>query len=182
MTEPAPPEGALATRAALVRALRGAAIADALADDLLVRASATVRTACGWHITREPAAVFTLDGPGAATLFLPTLHLRTLTSITEDGTAVDVASLEVSRGGMVRKRSGASWTRRFSGIVATVDHGYDGVPADVAGVVITLAAKAYANPTSQTGSGAGIVSDQFGRDHLPLSLAERELLRAWTIG
>lgn len=183
MTSPGP-AGALATRAALVRALRGAAIADDLADDLLVRASAAVRNECGgWSITRETDLQLVLDGPGTSTLMLPTLKLREVKALAENGIVVDVSTLDVSAGGMVEKRSGGCWTRRLGGITVTIDHGYDEVPADVAGVVVSVAAKAFANPTSQQAAAAGIVTDTFGRGHGPMTLsdAEKALLTPWRL-
>lgn len=88
---------------------------------------AAARRHCGWHVSPViDDEQITLDGPGGRLLALPTLRLDGdgVTEIVEDGTALDISNLEVSKKGMVRKRSGAFWTRRFSGLVVTMTHGY----------------------------------------------------------
>lgn len=184
MTEPAPDTSdLLATPEALVRALRGAPVAPDLANDLLTRASAIVRGHCGWHITKQEGVEFVCDGPGTQTLFLPTLALSFVTSVTEDGAAVPTADLEWSTAGMIRRRSRRCWTDRLSGVRVIATHGVEAAPADVAAVVVTLAAKAYANPTGQQSAAAGVTNDGFGPDHGPVSLtiAERNLLSPWRV-
>src|SRR5690242_16511608 len=85
---------------------------------LLAYGVAAARRFCGWHVSPViEADEVTLDGPGGRLLTLPTLRLDELTQITEDGTDLVLADLEVSSKGMVRKRSGACWTARFSGLV-----------------------------------------------------------------
>lgn len=103
---------------------------------------------CGWHVT--PVAVdqvVTLDGPGGALLRLPTLRMVTLTAVVEDGITLDVDDLDVSRIGLVRKKSGACWTNRFGGIVATLTHGFADAP-DFESAVL-----AYADRASQAPAG-----------------------------
>lgn len=185
MTGPVPDTSdALAAPAELVRALRGAPIDPVHAAELVLDASAVVRGYCGWHISEVENDELILDGPGARTLFVPTLAMSALTTVEEDGVALVLADLEWSRGGMIRKRTGASWTRRFSGIRVVCSHGVAADKRrDVARLVITLAAKAYANPAAQTAAAAGVVNDAFGRDHGPVSLSDREqaVLTGWRI-
>lgn len=90
-------------------------------------ARSAARRFCGWHVTpvREDDVV-TLDGPGSALLVLPTLRLVELTGVVENGVALDVATeLYVSSRGLVRKRSGAWWSRHYGSIVVTMTHGFD---------------------------------------------------------
>jgi hypothetical protein len=79
---------------------------------------------CGWHVTPEMEQRVVLDGPGGQLLRLPTLCVTELVDVTEDGIALDVADLEWSRIGLVRKRSGAAWTDRLGGVVVTMVHGF----------------------------------------------------------
>lgn len=90
----------------------------------LAGAVAAVRRWCGWHVTPEEAHEVVLDGPGGQLLRLPTLRLVELTTVVEDGVAVDLDGLEWSRIGLMRKKSGAAWTDRFGGIVVTMTHGF----------------------------------------------------------
>lgn len=96
-------------------------------------ARSAARRFCGWHVTpiREGDEV-TLDGPGSPLLVLPTLRLIELTAVVENGVALDVdTDLFVSARGLVRKRSGAFWSRDFGSIVVTMTHGFpDDVDAD----------------------------------------------------
>lgn len=177
MTEPA--SDLLATPEALTRALRGAPIDSMLAEDLLRRASAVVRNHCGWHITRQTDHEFVVDGPGTRTLFLPTLALTAVKSVTENGDAVALADVDWSTAGMLERRGCRCWTSRLSGVRVVVDHGVAEPPEDVGAVVISVAARAYANPTGQKAASAGVVRDEFDPD--PLTKAEKVLLVPWRI-
>lgn len=83
------------------------------------------RNYCGWHVAPEDVSTAVLDGPGGAVLALPTLHLVALQSVTEDGTQIDVSTLQWSKTGLVRKKSGLPWTSALSGITVQMVHGYD---------------------------------------------------------
>ncbi|MCV7358484.1 hypothetical protein [Mycolicibacterium fluoranthenivorans] len=93
---------------------------------LLPAGIAAARRYCGWHVSPViDDDEITLDGPGGRLLTLPTLRLDELTKLTEDGIDLVLADLEISGKGMVRKRSGAYWTCRFSGLVVKMTHGFD---------------------------------------------------------
>lgn len=87
------------------------------------QALAAARRYCGWHVTPVTTQTFTVDGPGGPLLILPTLNLTEVTEVIEDG--APVSDIDWSAAGMLRKRSGYSWTNRYRGIVATVMHGYE---------------------------------------------------------
>lgn len=102
---------------------------------LLAAALNSARRHCGWHVNPvvEDDAV-TLDGPGSRILTLPTRKLVELTSITEDGTAVDLSTVRWSAGGppgiserpvSVRKKSNGWWLPHYQCIDVVMTHGYD---------------------------------------------------------
>ncbi|MCV7100079.1 hypothetical protein [Mycobacterium palustre] len=100
-----------------------------LADDdetarLLRGALAAVRRYCGWRVTPVGVDTVTLDGPGRRLLSLPTLQLVELQSVTEDGVELDVSTLEWSKAGLVRKKSGARWSHHYGSIEVRMEHGY----------------------------------------------------------
>lgn len=101
-------------------------------------ACAAVRAYCRWHVAPAVTEALTLDGPGGDLMFLPTLRLTDLTSITNDGDVV--SSPEWSTSGMVR--GAGCWTSKFRGVVAEVTHGYDECPAEVLTVVAEMVASA----------------------------------------
>lgn len=95
---------------------------------LLARGLAAARRFCGWHITPEREDLVTIDGPGGRLLVLPTLHLVTLTEVTEDGDDVDVADLYVSARGLVQKKSRGCWSTHYGAITVTMTHGFAEAP------------------------------------------------------
>lgn len=124
---------------------------DPVAETVLAAALAEVRRWCGWHVTPERDDALVIDGPGSQVLRLPTLRLVALTEVTEDGTAVDVAGLEWSRLGLVRKTSGRFWTPRMGGVAVTMTHGFDGAE-DFESAVLSVADRRSQGP-------AGIVTE-----------------------
>lgn len=97
-------------------------------------ACAAVRAYCRWHIAPSVSEVLTLDGSGCPIQFLPTLRLTALTSITNDG--VVVTDPEWSQAGMVR--GPRCWSPKWRSVVATITHGYDECPAEVAQVITDM--------------------------------------------
>lgn len=105
---------------------------------LLDSALAAVRRWCGWHVAPLRQDVVTIDGPGSQLLRLPSLCVAGLSAVTEDGVEVDPESLEWSRIGLVRKKSGGFWTPRFQGITVTMSHGFADA-ADFESAVLSVA-------------------------------------------
>lgn len=102
--------------------------ADARTTLLLGGALAAARAYCGWHVIPEVEETVTVDGPGSPLLVVPTLRLVDVTELSEDGTAVDLAGVEWSGRGLLRKTSRACWTGRYRGIAATIKHGFASAP------------------------------------------------------
>lgn len=98
----------------------------AMLDAALVRARRYAR----WHVSpaRDDES-FVLDGPAESVLQLPTRKLLEISALAENGTALNVSALEWSETGRIRKPNGGCWTHRYSGISATVTHGYTEVEA-----------------------------------------------------
>lgn len=121
---------------------------------LLDQASARVRAYCGWHIAPKlTGAVVVADGTGGRTLSLPTLLLVDLVSVSEDGTALDVATVDWSAHGVLELPR--AWTCRRRGVVAVIDHGYEETPDEIGAVVCSIVARMAPNPL-------GLVREQTG--------------------
>lgn len=101
---------------------------DSRTNLLLAGALAAARAYCGWHVIPEVEATVTIDGPGSPLLVLPTLRLVDLTELSEDGTTVDLASVEWSGRGLVRKATRGCWTGKYRGITAAINHGFATAP------------------------------------------------------
>lgn len=126
-------------------------------------ALAAARRWCGWHVTpivEDDEQV--LDGTGSTMLLLPTLRLVTLTSIIENGRDIDLATVECSPRGMVRKishlshhgyygrhehRFNGGWTSKLGGITVKMTHGFDAdaVP-DFESAVLSIADRSSQAP------------------------------------
>lgn len=93
---------------------------------MLDAALASARRYCQWHVSPvKTGDVLTLDGPCGRVLDLPTRRLSAVTTVTEDGTTVDVTKLNWSENGSVRKSTGRrGWSCNYRSIVATITHGY----------------------------------------------------------
>ena len=105
---------------------------------MLAAALQVARNHCGWHVSPVKVAdTMTVDGPDSSMLFLPTMKIVELTSVTEDGTDLDVDDIAISAGSgplwrrrlSLRKRSGGWWTDQYSGIEIVMSHGFTEIEA-----------------------------------------------------
>ncbi|RIS72036.1 hypothetical protein D2E70_03595 [Mycobacteroides abscessus] len=121
---------------------------DSEAGRNLAAGLAAVQRWCGWHVTpvKQDHEV-ELDGPGGPLLRLPTLRLVELLSVTEDGVALNLGSLEWSKTGLVRKKSGAPWSCKLGAITVKMNHGF-AEAADFEAAVLS-----YIDRMSQTPEG-----------------------------
>jgi hypothetical protein len=138
------------------RRLTGTEVDDGRLGELLAQASGLVRTWCGWHIAPRITQVMTVDGSGAYTLALPTLHLVDLLAVTENGRPVELEWVEWSTAGFLIHRH-QCWTPRLRGVRAEILHGHARTPAEVRAVVAAIAARALAYP-----AGKGVASERAG--------------------
>ncbi len=121
----------------------------------LAAGTAAAQRWCGWHVTpvKEDHEV-EIDGPGGPLLRLPTLRLEALVSIVEDGVTLNLADLEWSRIGLVRKKSGAWWTAKMGAITVKMDHGFEDA-ADFEAAVLSVADRMSLAPTGGQPIGVG---------------------------
>lgn len=101
---------------------------------MLKAALRRARRVCGWHVSPvKTGHAVIIDGPDSRILNLPTRKLVTLTSITEDGSVVDLSTLTWSAGGLpeencrpvsVRKNTCRWWSAKYQAIHVTMTHGY----------------------------------------------------------
>lgn len=140
--------------------------ADLRAADALAAVSRSIRNRAGWHITPLVTGhVLELDGPGGGVLSLPSMKIKTITSITDDGTVLDPtpgADLRVSKDtGLVKKRSGGHWSGEYGAIAVTMDHGHE-TAEDLSLMCMALVARALASPMGATREQAGALSVNWG--------------------
>lgn len=111
---------------------------DAATQQMLTAALRVARNSVGWMVAPiQMAVTVELDGPDSKYLMLPTLKLVTLTSVTEDGTSLDVSTIKASLGDgsltrrrvSLRKRSRDYWTDNMGEVTVVMDHGYSNADA-----------------------------------------------------
>ncbi|MBB5915284.1 hypothetical protein BJY24_004151 [Nocardia transvalensis] len=109
-----------------------------------------IRDYCGWHIAPAVDETLTADGSGGTVQQLPTLHLNSVTSVTECGTTLTTDDYEWSADGSLRRRVFRWWTARYRGVVAVVNHGYATVPENIVSVILDAASSAISTPVGET--------------------------------
>ena len=111
-------------------------------DVALIAASEAIRNHCGWHIAPVVEQVQYAGGRG--TVFLPTRRLTALLSVVNDGTVLDVGSIDFDEDtGQV---FGRYWSTRRRGLVITYTHGLDDVPEFIKDLTLQVAARALGSP------------------------------------
>jgi hypothetical protein len=155
------------------------------------QAVAFVQTYCGWHISPELDETLTLDGPGGWALILPTLHVVSIASVTENGTAlVEDADYTWSEAGVVRRRSWCGdpevwvtgwWTCEYRGISVELTHGYADWPLDLASVISTISARIKENPSGLEQITVGPFSEKYASSGAALSAGELFVLDAYRL-
>jgi len=126
---------------------------------ILDGATKAIQNYAGWNIAPAEDLTVYLDG-GTEELFLPTLKLNSVASITVDGSAV--TDFEWSRRtGNVRLKDHCSFPEVYGSIVVAFNSGYAEVPADLKQIVLQVSSIALSSPTGATREQAGQVSMQW---------------------
>ena len=123
---------------------RGRLTDDTETQNLVTDALAAVRKYCGWHVAPvHTAEGFVLDGMGGHILSLPTMQLLDLIAVTDDDVILDPdTELDWSELGLVVKKSGARWSKRYGSIRVTMTHGFAQVPGDWRAAVLRIVDRA----------------------------------------
>lgn len=128
---------------------------------ILDGATKAIQNYAGWHIAPAQDVTVYLDG-GADVLYLPTLKLNSIESITVDGEVLAATDYEWSRRtGNVRSKLTCGFPDSWGGTVVVFNSGHEEVPADLKQVVLQVAAQALSSPTGATREQAGQVSMQW---------------------
>jgi hypothetical protein len=148
---------------------------------MLSQASAVIRNHCGWHIAPSLTETLTLNGSGEPRLFLPTLHLTAVGSVTElDELLVADDDYTWSDTGYLL-RTGSYWPTDLRSVVVAFTHGWEFVPEDLASVCLEAATRAMASPAGIRQEQAGGISVTYA---IPGGLTEYEkaVLEAYRLG
>lgn len=114
----------------------------------LDQAIGAIRDYCGWHVAPAVRQTLIVDGNGRRALLLDSLHVTEVHSVSEHGVALTVDDptqqmvgvVEWSRDGLL-ERNDRPWSTRRRAVVVELTHGYDEVPAALAGIVLDMVAQ-----------------------------------------
>lgn len=101
-------------------------------DAAVETATAEARAYCGWHVTPIVTETLVLDGSGSHFLFLPTMRVVSVESVTEDDILRDPSTYQWSVDG--RLWSSVRWSGYFRAVVVELTHGH-ATADDFAGVI-----------------------------------------------
>ena len=140
------PEPDLLLTGAEVQAVTNRTMPSALADAIAVMATGAVRDYCGWRVAKTAAETFTVRSSGSAALFLPSLHVVSVDSVTEDGVVLAASDFEWDAGGVLERVGVAGWKTGRRTVTVTVTHGYESCPGGVAQAVASSVARGAFTP------------------------------------
>jgi hypothetical protein len=131
---------------------------DERSQPILDGASQAIINYVGWNIAPPEDVTATLDG-GGEELFLPSLKVNELKSVTVKGVAQSLDLFEWSRiTGNVRRKDHSNFPDVWGGIEVVFNSGFATVPADVKQIVLQVASLALSSPTGATREQAGQVA------------------------
>lgn len=134
---------------------------DPRSESLLNGATKAIQNYCGWDIAPAADVTVVLDG-AVDVLYLPSLKVNSITSLTISGTVVDISDLEWSRvTGNVRLRNHMAFPDVWGSIEVKFNSGYTEVPEDLKQIVMQVSSIAMSSPTGATREQAGQVSMQW---------------------
>jgi hypothetical protein len=137
----------------------GRALTDqAQAQALLDMASSSVRTYCGWELSKTTATMYQ-EGAGTSLMTLPTLCLTDVIELRADGVFQDPAKYPIKW-----SRKGQIWGYWMCTVQYEfdVEHGYDPIPDVLKLVTMDLTSKSLSNPEGLTSATTGQVSRTWG--------------------
>ena len=147
----------------------------AAALPLLEAVSDAVRDYCGWHIAPAITETVTVDGSGAEVQGLPTLWLLDVVAVFDAGTALDVAGVEWSTNGIL-KRPGYCWTTKLRGVEAEIEHGYAVTPPAVLALICEMVLRGAVVPVGTLREQSGGESVTWSTDDVQLTARETRIL------
>lgn len=124
------------------------------ADAIVRQAQDFIRAYCGWHVAPALTETLTLDGNGGRHLWLPSLKVNSITSVTHCGDLLDSDDYDWSESGYLELRCGC-WTHRPRQIVVELNHGFDDIPEALVEVAVSVASRAASSPSGAVQEATG---------------------------
>jgi len=142
-------------------------------------AVAAVRSHCGWHISPSISETVSIWSPGGRSVFVKTRNLTAVTSVTQDGVAINLATVTFTRYGKVARYPGYVFSR-LTPVSVGITHGYATLPDDARDVILAVAQRSISDTrglVARPGT-AGIFVETFGPN---LTDGDKKKLAPYTI-
>lgn len=124
---------------------------EATAADALAGVSAEIRRYCRWQIWPvETDDALEVNGTGARELALPVRRVQDVTSVTDNGTELDVTAYTWTRMGTLKRVDGSAFCDVDRGIIVVASHGLNTKPVDLRKLCIELAVTPFFAATGRT--------------------------------
>lgn len=121
-------------------------------EQLLTAAESAVRAYCGWHIAPSRTDTITTTIPFTGRMFLPSMYVTTIVSVTEDAVVLDTPNYVFHENGWLDRMLPyvpLTWGQA-SQTTVVFTHGYFDVPPDIQQVVLALANRNVNTPGNLT--------------------------------
>lgn len=106
-------------------------------------ATDAIRAYCGWHVAPSVTEQLTVDGSGTHALQIKSKHVTAVTAVTVDGVVIEA---DWSEAGVLTRRDGCNWPKRFRSVTVDLTHGYD-TNGDLQAIIAGIAQRSAMNPT-----------------------------------
>lgn len=160
-----------------------ASVTDPVLQDVIDRAVGRMRDYCRWHVFPAQEATATLDGNGAESLLLPSLHVVDVLSVTVAGRLLTSDQFEWSNKGYLRRTRRQSFPDSLRAVQVRFSHGYDIDDIDgVRDVLLSMVERVVTLPHFIKSSSAGEASVTYGVDAaLRPTFGDKEVLDEYRI-
>lgn len=144
-----------------VQAVTNETLSAEQAASISAQATDAVRDHCGWRIARPADETFNLSSRGGHLLFLPSLQVNNVASLTENGQPLTAGTdYDWDENGTLERLDGR-WKRGRRNITITINHGYETCPGGIAQAIAAAVARGVLVPAggiaSETAIGQSIV-------------------------
>lgn len=161
MPEPTDEPQDLLLTAEEVQSVTNETLTEAAAQSISAQATQAVRDFCGWRVAKPAEETFTLSSRGTRKLFLRTLHLNSVTALSENGRAlIEGTDFDWDEDGVL-ERLGGRWGVGRRAVVVTINHGYETCPGGISQAIAASVARGVLAPAggiaSETAIGQSIV-------------------------
>ncbi|TDL43837.1 hypothetical protein [Microbacterium oleivorans] len=137
-----------------------------LAQAIARMATDAVRDYCGWRVAKTATETVTVASRGGHSLFVPSLNIVSIGSVTENGVTIDEpADYDWDESGILYRggRGHRRWHTGRRAVTVTLTHGYEKCPGGIAQAIASAVARGALVPSGLISETAVGQTRQYGR-------------------